>query len=187
MIGNAGVSNGGSTDVVNGIIERFKAQTETIDANTFVEFVNNGNTDLRTNTNIQTNYYIMNGRYKTKAMLLDNNKIFLTYLVASSGLNGNIYGVIITINDKTISFGNSKNIVDTGSSYATISIDKLNDSSVIICYGFSTTYGIICNVSGTTITTGTRTKIADSTYSSYRFRRVFSCLCNKQYYGNNRI
>ena len=66
-------SGGGSSDVVNGIIRQYLATTGTIDANTFVEFVND--TQL---SNGFTSYQA------ASAVLVDTNKVFVAH--GSSGL-----------------------------------------------------------------------------------------------------
>ena len=93
MIGRSNLSKGGgSADVVNGIIEQYLAENETIDANTFVEFVNHY-TDNSIN---QSTYTVL-----VQALKTDTDKILILYDSGNS-LPG-IRGIVCSISNNRIS------------------------------------------------------------------------------------
>lgn len=171
MIGYVNKTRGSSGDIVNGIIEKYKAKTSTISANTFVEFVNNNPTDTAiNNSTAYTGAHI-------SAVLLSDNKVFIAHDYSSSHY---LYGVVCTIDDAVITVG-TDTIINNSLSYAgnTISAVALSEDKVFIAHNGNTTsnayhlYGIVCTINGTTITTGTDTEINTSVkYTGFKISAV---------------
>ena len=162
MIGKCNLSKGGgTTDVVNGIIEQYLAENSTIDANTFVEFVEHTYND---STLVDTQYSIY-----PKAVRLSDTKVFIAH--TSDSTNNYLNGLICDIDGNTITAGNSTTLLSTtgiGSS-SNVKLSNVGDSSssVFIAYGDGTSSGatlngVVCSVSGTTITKGTSISISSN-------------------------
>lgn len=155
----SGGGGGGSTDIVNGIIEQYKAASGTIDANTFVEFVNEQTPGVGAPVTALEGLStgIVHG---TTAVSLDDAHVLLTYTTPSSG----VYGVICTVSGASISLGTPTQI-DSSTSVGTYmcSIKGNENYAVIIYTGSSKLYGVVCSVSGDTITVGTKATIASGT------------------------
>jgi len=158
---------GGGVNIVNGIIEQYKASTSTISANLFVEFINDfNNPTLGTDTTILST---TDSAYVMSAVLVDTNKVFIAHGTASA--LGNLNGVIVTINNSTITAGTDTQLDSTSNSGKYISAVLIDTNKVFVSYGVGSTnsgYGIVCSISNTTITVGTRLSLALSVYSSLR-------------------
>ena len=147
---------GGSIQIINGIIEQYKASAETISANNFVEFIND--TQLVSGTSVYEN---------TSAVAIDINKVFIAHR------NGNnLYGIVCTINGTAITTGTDTQLatpIGSTSSYAYqyTSAVLIDTNKVFIAHRNSNyLYGIVCTINGTTITVGADTQLSDVT-SSY--------------------
>ena len=138
----------------NGIIESYYAYAgENISAGDFVQFINGtGETiDYGTSVDTQVNTEKNTSKIMSAAELSDN-RVFITYGNDSTYL----YGVIITINNSTISVGTSTKLGDDYTGRAA-SVALLKDGRVFIAHssGSGSTpylYGMVCTVNGTTIT-----------------------------------
>ena len=152
------ISGGGSASVVNGMIENFKASTSTINANTFVEFVN----DITVGTDTQLST-ISDTYYAGSVVALDNNTVF-----AIQGTSSNVaYAVIYTINGTTITAGEPTLLNITPGRY--ISAVALSSDKVFVAYGNTASsnllYAVIYTINGTTITAGEPTQLSTQTSS----------------------
>lgn len=93
------------------------------------------------------------------AELLEENKVFVTYKYVAGERNF-INATILTITD-TIQIGTNEQI--DNAMLDNICLTKLNSNKVLIAYTLNfNLYGIVCTISNTTITVGTRTKMADA-------------------------
>ena len=155
------IPTGGSTEVVNGIILNFKATSSTIDANTFVEFVNNFTHGTDTQLSTTSNSY----EYAS-AVTLSTDKVFISFRG-----NGNyLYGIVCTISGDTITTGTETQISTISSSYQYASATALGSDKIFIAHRGNNTrlYGIVCTISGTTITVGGDTELS-STSNTYQY------------------
>ena len=148
-------SGGGGSDVANGIIESFKATSGTIDANTFVEFVNNTTAGTDTQLSTLTNSYTY-----AYATTLSINSVFVTFYASST-----LYGVVCTISGTTITAGDCTQLSASNTQYA--ASVALSSTKVFVAYGGTSNrlYGMVCTISGTTITAGTGTELSTTTDS----------------------
>lgn len=93
------------------------------------------------------------------AVLLEENKVFVTYKYVAGERNF-INATILTITD-TIQTGTNEQI--DSAILDNVCLTKLNSNKVLIAYTLNfSLYGIVCTINGTTITVGTRTKMADA-------------------------
>lgn len=158
------ISGGGSASVVNGIIANFKASTSTVDANTFVEFVNSitsgTNTKLLTETDRGT--YI-------SAVALDSTRVFIAH---SSSSSARLSAMVCTISGSTITAGTDVQLSSVSNSANSLCATLIETDKVFIAHrNGSYLYGLICTISGTTITAGTDTQLS-SGLSSYQYASV---------------
>lgn len=165
------IPSGGSTEVVNGIILNYKAASSTIDANTFVEFVNNITlgTDAQLSTTSSSYEY-------ASAVTLSADKAFISF----RGNSNYLYGVVCTISGDTITAGTETQISTISSSYQYASATALGSDKVFIAFRGDSTrlYGIVCTISGTTITAGQETQLS-STTNTYQYASVATIGTNK--------
>ena len=102
------------------------------------------------------------------AVALSENKVFIAY---GSSNYSSLYGIVCTINGTTITAGTRKTISSADIITLTISAVLLNENKVFIAYAddynnqYFCLYGIICTISGTTITAGTGKTISPTAYS----------------------
>ena len=97
------------------------------------------------------------------AVALDKSRIFIAHRYNSSNA---LYGIVCTINGTTISKGSETSISTATYASDTISAALLNDGKVFIAHNYGANYylyGIVCSISGTTITKGTATSLNNST------------------------
>lgn len=94
MLGRIKSNNSGSK-VVNGIIEKYLAENETIEANSFVEFVNNINVEFDSVVRSSNSYSYID------VIVLDENRVFITF---DDG-NSRVCGAVCTILDDGIHTG----------------------------------------------------------------------------------
>lgn len=145
---------GGSIQVINGIIEQYKASNQTISANSFVQFISG--TKLADGTSVYE--YI-------SAVEISSNKVFIAHRS-----NYNLNAIICTINGTTITPGVDTLIVSGGSAsnyvYQYASAVLIDINKVLVVHRHSNSmYGIICDTNGTTITAGTDTLLTDGNTS----------------------
>lgn len=138
----------GSIQVINGIIEQYKASNQTISANSFVQFI--GDTQLVKNTSGASVYE------NIVAVKVSSDKVFVVH---RSG--NNLNAIICTINGTTIIPGTDIVIVNGGSgifAYSNASAQLIDTNKVFVAHRYgSDMMGVVCDISGTTITVGTDT------------------------------
>ena len=101
------------------------------------------------------------------AQLLPSGKIF----IASGGSASNLFGTIVSINGTTISQDKTATLVSDSTAFGWENIETalLGDNTVFITHNYDTgyqLYGIVCTISGTTVTVGTDTALCTTNYSS---------------------
>ena len=100
MISIKGSSGGGEIEVVNGIVEKFKAYEDDISPNTFIKFVN------RLNEANHQNIAAMDYACSSDAVILDDKRLFLACSAASSNPNRlKLYAAVLTIENGAIITG----------------------------------------------------------------------------------
>ena len=166
----------GTGDKLNDIIEEFKYvyKGQEIKAGDFVNFINGV---ARVDYGISTDKTIDSTNTNTgsiiSAVTLDDNRVFIAH---SGGSTQQLYGIVCSINGATITKGTDTEI--NGNSYAgsVISAVPLDSTRVFIahCNGTSSNEakcvkGIVCTISGTTITKGTDTQITSAYYTGFTF------------------
>src|SRR5690606_24301336 len=87
-----------SSNVVNGIIKQYKASSTTVSANTFVEFVNDG--DFGTGIGDNTELVSVGGNAELYAVMVEQDKAIVFYVASSK-----LCGVVCTISGTTITVG----------------------------------------------------------------------------------
>lgn len=147
------------TTIVNGVIENYLASNSTVDAGTFVEFVNEFGTKTRLSTKQLTSPVTYIG---ISATVLDSDRVFIAF-----GEGGNYYlaAVVVTVSGNTITPGTAvrlSSLTNTGydNDWAynrNLSAVALDDSTVIIAHGTNSSNQSylrleLCTVSGDVIT-----------------------------------
>lgn len=101
------------------------------------------------------------------SVLLSDNKVFIAY-GAGSGSSGYVYGIVCNINDMIIT-AESQTQLAYGSYYgADCSVVMINETKLAIFYSGGSSYclyGLVCTISGNTITKGTQIEILNSSFS----------------------
>lgn len=108
-----------------------------------------------------------NSGYRVSACLLPNGNVFIAHSCESSYY---LYGIVVTINEKTISKGSDISLSTTSRSGWTISSVLLPNGNVFIAHSYDSSYylrGIVCSVSGTTISKGSDTSLSTNAKSGY--------------------
>ena len=116
-----------------------------------------------TNTVINSNSY--SGHYSISTVVLDSTHVFIAY-----GYSSNIHDVVCTVNGTTITVGVDTTInTAIDNSIHSISAVALDSTHVFIAHIYDSSnkylYGVVCTISGTTITAGTDTAINSNSYS----------------------
>ncbi len=96
--------------------------------------------------------------------LLETNKVFVVH---SYGSSYNLYGMVCTISGTSISKSNETAISTTAQTGRYISTCSLSNNKVFVSHSYNTSYylyGVICTVSGTTISRGTDTSLVSTSY-----------------------
>lgn len=148
MISIKGSSGGGEIEVVNGIVEKFKAYEDDISPNTFIKFVN------RLNEANHQNIAAMDYACGTDAVILDDKRLFLACSATNSNPNRlKLYAAVLTIENGTIITGTrvliSEIVNRTGLEVAKLSSGKIYIQA--INNSKSSTGYSICTVSGSEI------------------------------------
>lgn len=148
MISIKGSSGGGEIEVVNGIVEKFKAYEDDISPNTFIKFVN------RLNKANYQNIAAMNYACSSDAVILDDKRLFLACSAANSNPTRlKLYAAVLTIENGTIITGTrvliSEIVYRTGLEVAKLSSGKIYIQA--INNSKSSTGYSICTVSGSEI------------------------------------
>lgn len=110
------------------------------------------------------------------ATALSDSKVFISYGQYQS--YSDLYGIVCTVNGSNITVGNAI-ILDAAAGasgtylyYSTIAV-ALGSDKVLIIWGYNSSYhylrGVVCTISGTTITKGTITSLSTVANSGYGF------------------
>lgn len=164
---SGGGGGGGSISVVNGIIEQYKAVSGTIDANTFVEFVNSEAPGAGEDTKLSDTTY---GGNMVSAVSLGNNKVLVVHNGDGRFDTSHVYGVVVTISGVAITYGTDTQICQNyldNYGYNRLSAVLVSQNKVFIAhprkYSNSVAlYGIVVTISGDTITVGTDSLLSAS-------------------------
>lgn len=156
-----------SFDITNSIIEQYKATTNTISARTFVEFVNGGMGSLTGKDTVLSS--VQGSCALSSAVAIGDNEVFVIYKNNSS-----LYGMVCHIENMTITIGanveltsNSELFTNWGTSMARLS-DNGTTRRVFVTFlvndplGDYDVYGLVCNITDTTITHGTEKKLSNT-------------------------
>lgn len=155
---------------INGIIKDYYAYAgENISAGDLVEFINGVSKTENYGTSEYTTLSELSSSYFHKAVQLTDDTVFVAHLGYISK-NYYCHGTVIKINKNVIS--------EIGSYYKLISnygvtgmrvldVVALSENSVLVAFrqtnsGYNV-IGVVCTISGTTITVGTQTTMCDST------------------------
>ena len=162
---------GGAGVKLNDIIEDFKYvyKGQTIKAGDFVNYVNgvSGITNYGTSTDTQIST-TTNSASMLSAVLLDENRVFIAHSYTS---NYHLYGIVLSINGTTITYGTDTQLSTTAYSGGVVSATLVSNGNVFIAHQSNNTtsqnylHGIVVSVSGTTITAGTDTQIVSTATS----------------------
>jgi hypothetical protein len=124
-----------------------------------------------------TNTRIISTRYAgsiISAITLSDNKVLIGHC-NSTGSSGHLTITICTISGTTISAGTSTEVSSTAYTCNVISIAKINTNKVFIAHSYGSDYylyGMVVSISGTTVTAGTDTPISTTAKSG-----VYNSLC----------
>ena len=145
----------GGGDVVNGIISRFKATSDAVNANTFVEFVNTITHGTDTSLVAASNAY-----YNTSAVLVDTNTVFIAHRNGSY-----LYGMVCTISGSTITPGTDTQLSTVTDSYYDTSAVLVDTNRIFIAHRGANYHpnGLLCTISGTSITVDADTELSSTT------------------------
>ena len=160
----------GGGDIVNGIISRFKATSGTVDANTFVEFVNTITPGTDTSLVATSNAY-----YNISAVLVDDNKVFIAHR------SGNyLYGIICTISGSTITPGTDTQLSTATDSYQDNSPVLVDTNKIFIAHRGANYHlnGLLCTISDTSITVDADIELS-STSMSFQYASAVRLDTNK--------
>ena len=145
-------------NMVNGIIESYFATADTIDANTFVEFID----ELHYSNTITDAISTPNASYGISAVKLSNNSVFIAY---GGDYDKYVYGVVLRFNGSNITVGTVTTICSVAGSGGWVSACALTSYSVIVLHQYSSAhlYGTYVGISGTSITKGNTTALKSNT------------------------
>lgn len=159
------ISGGGSASVLNGQKAKLKAYSTTVDANSFVEVKNDTTSGTRLNiTNSQS------ALHSIAATKIDTDKVFVVMRNSA-----NLFAAICTVSNQTVTAGAAVQIAsdaNTNGNNFYVSAVTLTSSKVFVAYsGANYPMGIVCDISGTTITAGTSSTLAEAS-NGYAFVRA---------------
>ena len=151
---------------LNDVIEEFKYvyRGQTIKAGDFVNYINGiaGKTDYGESVDTQLSTETNTG-YTISAVQLDENRVFIAHSYGSSYY---LYGMVVTIDGTNISYSEDTLLSSTQYAGSAISTCLLPSGNVFIAHSGETAsyylYGIVCSISGTTITKGSDTALVNS-------------------------
>lgn len=151
-----------SSSIVNGVIESYLASTSTVAADTFVEFVSSS-IDYGTDTQLSST---TNSASVISATKLDDSTVFIAHSYTG---NSYLYGIVVTVSGGTVTAGTDTQLSTTANTGSSISVVTLDSSTVFIAHDYGSNhraYGMVCTVSGTTITAGTDTELHNANFTS---------------------
>ena len=121
------------------------------------------NIEKSTDTQLSSTTYSGN---QISAVTLDENRVFIAHSTAStSNANNYLYGMICSIDGATITVETDTKLSDSSYGGRSISAKLISMNTVFIAHNYSANYhlyGLVCTISGTTITAGTDTKLVGS-------------------------
>lgn len=152
-----GVTGTYAGQTINGIVESYKVASgsSAISAGDFVSYVNN----LTGGTINVTSQYKTAGEGMS-AVALSDSKVFIAHSYSSSRY---LYATVCTISGNTITAGTSVSLCNSTDAGKYAKAVALSDSKVFVAHSYNTNfqlYGIVCTISGTTITKGTDTVLS---------------------------
>lgn len=152
------LGSGGSGVVKNSIVEEFLAESEVINANTFVEFVNKTTVSGGT-------VEIKNNSLYCSCVKLDDNRV-----LQFSSISGKSYATVIKISNGAMEFGTTLNI-GISTAYLAQAV-KLDDSTVfaLISSAETLSYGVFLTVNDMTVTQESVTQFTINIGNYYYFR-----------------
>lgn len=159
MIGSLNLAGGGSSKI-NGIIEEYKvASGGNIDAGDFVRFVEDRYSE---------EILLASGSYgitDVNTTLLDENRVLITYIHKLSSSTQNLYGIVCTIYNNSVSISIPTQIISKPNNV--FSVILLKNKNVLILYNKTTTqlYGNVCKIVENEITVGIETILQNTTNS----------------------
>lgn len=158
----SGGGGGGDINIVNGVIEQYKAAFEGIDAYTFVEKINS--------SVIEGDSEDLGTVGFCRAAALSSDKAVVAWLDGDS-----IKGAVATVSGGNISLGSTATL-STPYSPQTFSILGLDSGMVVIAYNGSNSNQYLCaktcSISGDTITANSETVIQGS--ATYRYQGIYT-------------
>ena len=149
----------------NGIVESYYAYAgENISAGDLVQFINGAGETADYGTSVDT---LISSKHNTDiiaaAELQDGNVFVVIYE------SGTLYGIVAVISGATITLGTLTQLTGAAAYTGTsIKVEVLKNGNVFIAHGkTSSRYlcGIVCEINGTTITSGTDTQLSTAGYS----------------------
>lgn len=153
------LGSGGSGAVKNSIVEQFLAESETIDANTFVEFVNKTTvekSDLTVSTSLTNN---------PVAIKIDDTRV-----VSAVCGSGYLYVQVIKFSDNTLTVGTRINPMYSGAS--SVMLERLSNNKVFLAVSISSGNGRlgVLTINDLTITAGSLVDLGS-------YNDTLSCMC----------
>ena len=156
---------------INGIIQDYYVYAgENISAGDFVEFIN-GVASRTTETSVDT--VISSKQYAgwdIKSCKLTDNKVFIVFSDGGDGSSDSyMFGIVCTIEGGTIICGAETQLSTNSASGGNFAVEALSENKVFIVYRYDMTnrylYGMVCTISGTTITAGADISIVSTSYA----------------------
>jgi hypothetical protein len=160
-----GVTGSYEGQAINGIVESYKVASgsATISAGDFVSYVNGLSGSSASTATVSSSQY---AGQVISAVALSDSKVFIAH---TGNTSKQLYGSVCTISGNTITVGTATGLVTSSYAGDSISAVALSDSKVFIAHSYteSATYlnGIVCTISGTTITKGTDTSLSSGQWS----------------------
>jgi len=160
-MGRTNIAGGGLN--ISGIIEEYQvASGGNVNAGDFVKYINN--LSIENDTQLSSVQY---SGYTMSAVLLEDNKVFIAHSYSNSYY---LYGIVCTINGTTITAGSDTQLCTTTNTGNAISVVLLAENKVFIAHNQSNSYflfGMVCTISGTTITIGSNTQLQVTRSGNY--------------------
>jgi hypothetical protein len=122
-----------------------------------------------TDTTIMEEYA---GGNSISTVKLPDDKIFIAHSKTS---NYGLYGMVCTVSGTTISKGADTTLESGKYGGQVISTELLKNGNIFIAYSYSTTYtlrGMVCSVSGTSVTLGSITILDSTSYSGKKIATI---------------
>lgn len=125
--------------------------------------VNGASIEKGTDTQLSSTTYSGN---RISAVTLDENRVFIAHSTATTSNASNyLYGMICSVDGATIKVETDTKLSDSSYGGRSISAKLISMNTVFIAHNYGGNYylyGLVCTISGTTITAGTDTKLVGS-------------------------